>query len=79
MNTFHKLSNIPINIFPSDACVAFDVHVLPDGENHLMSLLRQLTGGRDDKRLCRVDGQVQLKWQRVKLTTNAKLSRCSEA
>ena len=75
VNTFLQLLHIPTHLSSSDARVAFDVHVLPDVEEHFPSLLGQFTSRCENKRLSLIDGYVQLKLAKRKYTLVAKLRR----
>jgi hypothetical protein len=72
VNTFLQLSNIFLRFSTSDARVAFDVHVLPDVEDHLLGLLGQLASRCEDKCLRSLDRYVQLKLVERKYTLVAR-------
>ena len=44
-----ELSHVLADVRTADASVAFDVHVVAERNDDLLDLLRQLTGGREDK------------------------------
>lgn len=61
VNALLQFFNVRGNLCPSDAGTTFDIHILSNLEDHLLCLLYQFSSRREDKRLSRVDRQIQLK------------------
>lgn len=61
VNALLQRPDVLTNIPPSNASVAFDVHILSNLEDHFLCLLCQLSSRRKYKRLSRFDRDIQLK------------------
>ena len=53
-----KLPDVLAQVGSSDAGVTLDVHVVPEGQHHLLDLDGQLRGGREAEDLSLPDGGV---------------------
>lgn len=60
LHTLLEFGHVLTNIGTADTSMAFDVHVVAEGDNDLLNLLGQFAGGGEDKRLSSLDGHVQL-------------------
>lgn len=55
-----ELGHVLTDVGTTDAGVALDVHVIAEGDDDLLDLLSELTGGGEDERLGAFDGHVEL-------------------
>ena len=49
LDTLLELGHVLTNVRTADACVALDVHVVAEGDDDLLDLLRKLTSGSEDE------------------------------
>jgi hypothetical protein len=60
VNTLLQLAHILADIRPADAGMAFNVHVVAEGDDDLLNLLSKFTGRCEDESLGASDGEVEL-------------------
>jgi hypothetical protein len=60
MDALLELGHVLTDVSATDARVAFDVHVVAEGDDDLLDLLRKFTGWRKDERLGAFDSKVEL-------------------
>ena len=60
LGTFLKSLHVITNAGTTDTCVALNVHEITDGDNDLLDLLGQFTGGGENQSLALLDVGVKL-------------------
>ena len=60
VNTFLELGHVLTDVGAADTGMAFDVHVIAEGDDDLLDLLSKLAGGGEDKSLGGLERYIQL-------------------
>ena len=59
VNTLLQLAHVLTDVGPTDASVAFNVHIVTESDDDLLDLLSELAGGCEDESLSALDREVE--------------------
>ena len=60
MDALLELGHVLADVGATDACMAFDIHVVAEGDDDLLDLLRKFAGWRKNERLGAFDSEIEL-------------------